>query len=94
MPESRLQHDAIKYLERRGAYVVNTWGTPLAHSGVPDLLVCYRGFFVAFELKYGVGKTSAAQKFHLKSIAKADGLCFVAWEIEDVQNALDTVDAQ
>lgn len=88
MPESRLQHEAVVLLERNGLYVVNNWGTPLAHSGVPDLVCCDRGGFITFEMKYLDGKTSKAQDFHAKRIRAAGGLVYAPRSLEAVEMAL------
>ena len=52
MAESALQREIHEYTEKRGGYVVNQWGTALSGSGVPDILVCYRGRFIAWECKH------------------------------------------
>jgi Holliday junction resolvase len=85
MPESRLQSAAIDLLEKRGWYVVNNWGTPLAHSGVPDLVCCARGEYVALETKYLDGKTSKAQDLHIRKIRRAGGLVYVPYTLDDVE---------
>jgi len=42
--------------------------------GVPDLLVCYRGQFIALELKTDAGKLDPLQGYILDNIAKAGGI--------------------
>lgn len=88
MPESSLQRDAVKLLERSKLYVVNTWGTPLSHSGVPDLITCCDGGFVGFETKYLEGKTSRAQDFHIGLIRKAGGLVFVPKTLDEIERVV------
>jgi hypothetical protein len=92
MPESRLQSAAIDLLEKRGWYVVNNWGTPLAHSGVPDLVCCARGAFVAIELKYLRGKTSKAQDMHLRKIMRAGGLTYAPNSLEQVERIAQEIE--
>jgi Holliday junction resolvase len=95
MPESRLQSAAIDLLEKRGWYVVNNWGTPLAHSGVPDL-VCSAypdGKFVAIELKYMTGKTSKAQDMHIRKVRRSGGLAWAPRTLEEVQHLIRTVES-
>ena len=45
--------------------------------GVPDILMCYKGRFIAWELKVGKNKASDLQQFHLESIRKAGGIARV-----------------
>lgn len=51
MNETAFKTKAMAHLRERGAYVVKNWGSPLSRAGVPDLLVGFRGRFIAFELK-------------------------------------------
>ena len=42
--------------------------------GTPDLLICYRGMFVAWELKTDSGVADALQEYKLGKIEKAGGI--------------------
>jgi len=52
--------------------------------GVPDMLVCFQGQFIAIELKTDKGHTTSLQDLTLKRIREAGGLAIVAsprtWE--------------
>lgn len=52
-------------------------------SGIPDLLILYRGVFAAIELKVGRNKTSKLQDVILAKIAKAGGATWVITEKGD-----------
>lgn len=45
----------------------------VALRGVPDLLICYRGHFHAWELKTDKGKVEDLQAFVIEKINKAGG---------------------
>lgn len=45
--------------------------------GTPDILGCYKGTFVAIELKDGDEKPTELQIYNLQMILKAKGLSFV-----------------
>ena len=104
MTEGDFQAKAIKYLESRGAYVVNQWGTPVSGSGVPDLLVCYHGRFVALECKHPEAAipngltvvhdrfAEPAQRMHLARIRKAGGEAFVINGMPQLELMLDWID--
>lgn len=49
MKEQDIQRKIIKYLESVGAYVVKVVASN--KSGTPDILACYRGIFLAIEVK-------------------------------------------
>ena len=42
--------------------------------GTPDLLICYRGYFIAWELKTDRGRVEPLQQFKLDEIEKAGGI--------------------
>lgn len=46
-------------------------------AGVPDIVGCYRGVFIAVECKAGKGKTTAIQEAEIEKIQKAKGHAFV-----------------
>lgn len=45
----------------------------VALRGTPDLLMCYKGYFIAWELKTSNGKVSALQQYNIIAIQEADG---------------------
>lgn len=62
--------------------------------GVPDIVGCYRGLFVAFEVKRPVvGKLSELQKHRIEQIKSAKGNVYVVYSVEDVKKALDMLAA-
>ena len=46
----------------------NVWGGGFQTSGIPDLIICVRGVFVAAELKSDDGKPSDLQKINIAKI--------------------------
>ena len=73
---SKLIDNYLRVLEsRRIAWRLNVAGSATQRGGVPDFLICYKGHFVAIELKqpdgtYDVTKRQAA---HMKRIESAGG---------------------
>ena len=49
-------------------------------SGVPDIICCIRGYFVAIECKAGTNKPTALQLREIEQIQKAKGVAFVVNE--------------
>lgn len=76
--EKNFENRVKKYLNEKGAYVIKYWGGGnFTRSGVPDLLVCYRGHFIGLEIKAENGKPSELQLHHLEQIKKAGGCAFI-----------------
>jgi hypothetical protein len=73
MKESRFQSKVIKWFESIGGYVVNIWGGGYQRAGIPDLLICYKGRFVALELKTYMGKVHELQRYNISEIHNAGG---------------------
>lgn len=99
--ESSFQTAAIAYIKSRGAYVVNNWGGPLTEKGRPDLFVCYRGYFIAFELKHpemtfeqAQYAVAPAQRIHMQRIDQAGGLSCAANSAETIAGILDSIDVR
>lgn len=50
------------------------WGGGFQKSGIPDLLLCAGGLFIAVELKATGGKADALQKMNIAAINRAGGI--------------------
>ena len=87
MNEQVIQKSIIKYLKTK-AYVVKI--VSASKSGIPDLLVCYKGRFIAFEVKTPDTKddTSDLQEYNIREIVKNGGLAFVVWELKQVKEII------
>lgn len=88
MTEQTIQAKIKKYLESQGAYVVKV--VRANRAGVPDILVCLRGKFVALEVKTPKtkGNVSELQDFNLRKISEAGGFSYVVTSVEDVKKIL------
>lgn len=84
--EADIQSKIIKYLKSKGAFVVKT--IVLTTSGVPDILCCYKGYFIAFEVKTATNEATPLQKATLKRIKNAKGLGAVVRSVDDVKECL------
>lgn len=84
MTEQKIQKDIVKYLESRGAYVVKV--VKATKSGVPDVVACLNGLFIAIEVKKPGGKVSKLQEYNISKVRDSGGLAFVAYGVEDVKN--------
>ena len=60
-------------------------------SGIPDIIVCYKGKFLAFEVKTEKGKLSKLQEMTIAKIQKANGMAFKVTSLEEVKEILKGV---
>jgi Holliday junction resolvase len=77
-PEGAVKAKVRKMLANHGIYYFMPPGMGLGRSGIPDIIGCKNGKFIAIECKAGNGKATALQMRELNAIAKAGGLaCLV-----------------
>ena len=79
-PEKRVKGIVVKQLKQLGAYYFYPIGGAFGRSGVPDIICCYRGRFVAIECKAGNNKPSALQNKNLAEINEQGGIALVVNE--------------
>ena len=60
-------------------------------KGSPDIIGCYKGNFVAFEVKSAKGIASLEQKDFLNRIKKCGGYSFIVRSVDDVVNAMEKI---
>lgn len=58
-------------------------------AGIPDIICCYRGKFMAFEVKTEKGKTTALQNSVINKIQKCSGKAVVVRSVNDVKALLE-----
>ena len=80
-------------LKQHGAYYFFPSANGLGRSGIPDIIVCFIGKFIAIECKAGKGQTTALQARELSRIHKAGGIALVIREdnINLVELALNSL---
>ena len=91
-PEKRLQDKAIRYLRERGIYYLNLYGDGFSGKGKPDLIVCYQGRFIAFELKVGANNMQDDQIIHKIRIERSGGLHFSPYTFEEFLKIMEDLD--
>ena len=92
-PEAKVKKQIRAILDEYGAYYAMPIGSGYGNSGVPDFLVCYKGWFIGIEAKAGKGKTTALQDMNLEKITAAGGLTLIVNEfnLQAVNNLLTTL---
>ena len=95
MSEKAFQTKIIKALKERGAFVFKHEGHFV--GGIPDLIGCYNGWFVAMEVKKSESEARkntgpiARQKHTLRQINGCHGLGYIVYpeNFDEVMNDLD-----
>ena len=78
--EKNLENRLKKFLKQEGCWFIKYWGGGgFTRSGVPDLLICCNGCFVAAELKATRGKPTELQIKELLRIRKAGGISMLVY---------------
>jgi hypothetical protein len=92
-PETRLHNKMVKRAQERGAWVAKIHGG-IYSSGIPDLLLCYRGYFIGIEVKLPGNRkgATALQAAQLRQIRAAGGYGYVLRRVEDLDRILDRID--
>lgn len=93
-PEKKVKDAVTKILKERHAYYFFPVTGGFGRSGIPDIVACYRGNFVAIECKAGANRPTALQEQEMRKINSAQGVALWVNEktINDVTKLLDTID--
>ena len=76
--EKNFENKIKKFLKEQNCYYIKYWGGgQFTKSGVPDLLICCNGYFVAVEVKAENGKPSDLQLWNIEQIKKSGGIAMV-----------------
>lgn len=89
--ESNLQTKMIAYLKSQGAVVNNIHGSEY-QSSISDLIICYRGRYIALEAKGPNGSIRPGQRRRLRKVQKAGGIGEVVYGLEKVKDILESID--
>jgi len=76
-PEAKVKASVTKILKEFGAYYFSPMTGGFGRSGVPDIIACYRGFFLAIECKAGKNKPTALQEREMGKVNAAGGMAML-----------------
>ena len=89
-PEGKVKDKVVKILKQYGVYYFFPVTGGFGMSGIPDIICCHNGRFIAIECKAGKNKTTALQDAHLARIRAAGGVAVVINE-ETVHGLAETI---
>jgi hypothetical protein len=89
-PESKVKAAVVKFLKAWDVYYFFPATHGYGRSGVPDIICCVNGKFLAIECKAGKNEPTELQKREIQNIQKARGIAVVIREdnIELVEQIL------
>lgn len=79
-PEKKVKDKVVSILKDEGAYYFFPATHGFGRSGVPDVVACVNGRFLAIECKAGGNKPTALQEREIKAIRAAGGVAIVVDE--------------
>lgn len=94
-PEKRVKDKIVKILKEFSAYYFYPVSGGFGRSGVPDIVVCFRGRFIGIEVKADAKKNppTALQEKNLKEIRDNGGVALVLdmHNYETIRETLRTI---
>ena len=79
MKEKAFENKIKAYLEQQGAWHVKYIANGYTRSGIPDLICCVNGKFLAIEVKAEHGRVSELQKYQIEQIKKSGGQALIVY---------------
>lgn len=84
-PEAKVKAKVVGVLKDEDAYYFFPATHGYGRSGVPDIVACVNGYFLAIECKAGTNKPTALQVREIETIRRRGGVAIVAneenWEL-------------
>lgn len=92
MREATIQKAILNLLKTSGCYAVKV--IQASKAGVPDIIACYKGRFIAIEVKTPKTKNNVSelQWHNIELIGNSGGKAIVAWDISGVEKFLKELD--
>jgi Holliday junction resolvase len=94
LTEAAIQAKILKFLRSFGPACWVIKAAVCNERGVPDILCCYRGRFVGFEVKTAKGRISGPQRVQNERIRRARGRAVVVRSVADVRVVLEHIDSE
>ena len=76
-PERKVKQQVVALLKEHGVYHFFPAANGLGRAGIPDIIACAWGSFLAIECKAGKGTTTKLQEKELAAIRRAGGTTLV-----------------
>ena len=94
-PEGKVKAACKKFLRERGVFFFMPVSNGMGQVGIPDIICCYKGLFVAIETKAPGKRANVTdnQKRIMENIREADGFAFVVDDPSELSVLFNSIDA-
>jgi len=93
MLEKDIVNQIMKYLKGLpSCWLFKMHGGMYSTSGVPDIIVCLNGRFIAFEVKTETGKLTMLQESTLRKINAAKGNAYKVTSLQEVREIIQNLE--
>lgn len=82
----------LRLLRRAGAFAEKTHGSAGTRIGMPDIIACYKGYYIALEVKVPGKHATVPQERVLEEIRTAGGWGEVVTSVAEVKGILQVID--
>ena len=77
--EKQFETKIKKFLSDNDSFYVKFFANSMTKKGIPDVLACVNGYFVAIEVKAQNGRPSELQLYQCRKIWDAGGFAFILY---------------
>ena len=93
-PEGKVKAECKKFLKERGIFFFMPVSNGMGQVGIPDIIICYRGLFIAIETKAPGKRANVTenQKRVMGAIRTAEGFAWVVDDPADIPMLFNAID--
>lgn len=92
--EKQFENRLKKFLEDEGCWFVKFFANAYTKIGIPDILCCCNGHFLAIEVKAPKGKPSELQKWNVRKIKESGyGVILYPDQFEDFKMMVKCIES-
>ena len=88
-PETLISNHVLPRLRAEGGWWVKVHGGLFQEAGIPDIIGCWNGKFVAIELKTPQGEPSELQKYTLNKLDSVGAIVGIATSVSEALGIRD-----
>jgi hypothetical protein len=79
-PEAKVKAKIKKILDAHNVYHFSPFQAGMGRAGIPDIIACFKGKFIAIEAKAGANQPTLLQQRELSNIRQHEGHAIVVNE--------------
>lgn len=93
-------HEREKSVENRikaylrtvdGLFYWKEHGGMYSTCGIPDIIICYKGKFIALEVKNDVGRPTKLQLIQIDRIKRCGGVATIVRSVDDAKAVIESI---